>query len=382
MNPSNNSPTPRQLRWGILGAAEIARKNFKAVQLAGNSVVTGVASRDPARCAEFIKLCQAETPGHAAPTAFSSYEALLDSPEVDAVYIPLPTGRRKEWVLRAAAAGKHIICEKPCAVTVADLEEMLAACRQHRVQFMDGVMFVHSERLRRMGETLRDGVSAGPLRRMISAFSFGAPAEFGATNIRAQSDLEPQGCLGDLGWYNIRLSLWAMDWRLPLRVTGRLHSEMRGEGSPAPVPAEFSGEMLYEDGVSASFYCSFLAENQQWAILSGTRGYVHVLDFVLPFAGRELSFDVVNSSYRIQGCDFSMAPGKRTISVPEWSHGDANAQESNLYRNFANQVLSGTLNDHWPEQALKTQQVLEACLTSARADGTPVMVRKHQSGVR
>lgn len=375
MTVSKPGPNQAPLRWGILGAAEIARKNFKAIQLSGNCVVTGVASREPARCAEFIKVCHAETLGQPAPKAFASYEALLDSAEVDAVYIPLPTGRRKEWVLRAAAAGKHVVCEKPCAVTVADLEEMTGACRRHRVQFMDGVMFVHSERLRRMREALEDGVSVGPLRRVTSAFTFGAPPEFPATNIRAQSELEPHGCLGDLGWYNIRLSLWAMDWRLPLQVSGRLHAEMRGAGSPAPVPAEFSGEMLYEDGVSASFHCSFVSEIQQWALLSGRRGYLHTLDFVLPFAGRELAFDVVSSSYSIRGCDFSMAPGRRTIAVPEWSHGQPNAQESNLYRNFANQVQSGTLNDHWPEQALRTQQVMEACLASARADGKLVKVR-------
>ena len=66
------------------------------------------------------------------------------------VYIPLPTGIRKEWVLRAARAGKHVVCEKPCAVSVRDLVEMLEACRRHRVQFMDGVMFMHSRRLELM----------------------------------------------------------------------------------------------------------------------------------------------------------------------------------------------------------------------------------------
>ncbi len=363
---------PRRLRWGILGAAEIARKNFKAIYNSENSVVAGVASRDPKRCRSFIEACQSETPGHPAPKAFVRYEDLLASPEIDAVYIPLPTGRRKEWVLRAASAGKHVLCEKPCATSVADLVEMLDACRRNRVQFMDGVMFTHSRRLDRMREALAGDAPIGKLRRITSAFSFLAPPDFAATNIRGKHELEPQGCLGDLGWYCIRLSLWAMNWQMPSQVTGRTHSELRAPGRSAPVPAEFSGELLYEGGVSASFYCSFLTENQQWAILSGEHGFLQILDFVLPFAGPELSFDVLNSNYSMEGCNFSMDPGSRRVSTPEWSHGHANAQESNLFRNFANQALSGKLNDGWAEEALKTQQITCACLESASKDSRPV----------
>jgi len=84
------------------------------------------------------------------PQAFGLYDDLLAKDTVEAVYIPLPTGVGKEWVLRAAAAGKHVVCEKPCAPSVADLREMVAACRLHRVQFMDGVMFTHSRRLEKL----------------------------------------------------------------------------------------------------------------------------------------------------------------------------------------------------------------------------------------
>src|SRR5215467_6584867 len=102
----------RPFRWGILGAAEIARKNWKAIQLSGNSIVAGVASRDLERSRQFIARCQAEAPMPAAARAFSSYNELVESPDVDGVYVPLPTGVRKQWVIRAAEAGKHVICEK------------------------------------------------------------------------------------------------------------------------------------------------------------------------------------------------------------------------------------------------------------------------------
>src|SRR5882762_8997329 len=141
-----------KVRWGILGTAQIARKNWKAIRNTGNSTVVAVASRNVARASEFIAECQSEAPMDAPPTAFGSYEELLALKQVEAVYIPLPTGLRKEWVLRAAAAGKHIVSEKPCAPSVADLQEMIEACRRNRVQFMDGVMFMHSRRLEGMRE--------------------------------------------------------------------------------------------------------------------------------------------------------------------------------------------------------------------------------------
>ena len=95
------------LRWGILGAANIARKNWKAIWNSKNGCVTAVASRDLQRSQSFINECQAQAPFRPAPRALGSYEELLAAPDVDAVYIPLPTGIRGHWVKRAAEAGKH-----------------------------------------------------------------------------------------------------------------------------------------------------------------------------------------------------------------------------------------------------------------------------------
>jgi predicted dehydrogenase len=362
------------LRWGILSTAHIARKNWKAIKLSGNSTVTAVASRDVERSRRFIAECQAAAPMSPAPQAFGSYEELLASKAVDAVYIPLPTGLRKEWMLRAAAAGKHVVCEKPCAVSVADLQEMLEACRKHQVQFMDGVMFMHSRRLALMRQVLDDGESVGQIKRITSAFSFCAPKEFFASNIRANSELEPQGCLGDLGWYCIRLALWAMNWQLPHSVSGRLLAQFGGGGDQRAVPTEFAGELSFADGVTASFYCSFLTDNQQWANLSGNRGYLQVPDFVLPWAGSRLSFMVHKVQFNVDGCDFRLDPQARRYSVAEHSHSHATAQEAGLFRNFARQIRSGQLNEAWPEAALKTQQVMCACLDSALSQGQMISI--------
>jgi predicted dehydrogenase len=346
----------RKIRWGILGTANIARKNWQAIRLSGNSTVTAVASRALERSRQFIEECRAHAPMENEPQAFGSYEALLASDEIDAVYIPLPTGLRKEWVLRAVAAGKHVLSEKPCAVSVADLREMIEACRKHRVQFMDGVMLMHSQRLPRLREILDDEQSVGEVKRITSAFSFRGGPEFLSGNIRANPRLEPNGCLGDLGWYCIRFALWVMNWEMPDEVTGRILSRQ------GAVPTEFSGELFFKSGVSASFYCSFITENQEWAIVSGTRGYLEVPDFVLPFAGNELELSVRKNEFSKDGCDFRMQSHIRRVAIPEHGNSHPNAQESNMFRAFAEQIQSGQLNELWPEMALKTQEVMGRCL--------------------
>ncbi len=357
------------VRWGIMGTAGIARKSWKGIQLTGNSVVAAVASRDLQRSDQFITECQAEAPMPSLPEALGSYEELLASPEVDAVYMPLPTGIRKEWVLRAAQAGKHVLSEKPCAVSVADLEQMLDACRKAGVQFMDNVMFVHSARFNRIRDLLQAEDAIGQMKRMTSAFSFLGDMDFFTNNIRMDSRLEPLGCLGDLGWYCIRFFLSVMKWQMPIEARGWTLFEAGGGDSPSSVPAEFSGELLFEGGVSASFYCSFVADTQQWAIVSGTGGVLQVSDFVLPSAGEELAYLVRKHTFRKQGCDFRMEMSEQTTLTPEASHGQPGAQEVNCFRNFADQVRSGQLNEEWFEAALKTQMVANACLDAAQAPG-------------
>lgn len=346
------------LRFGILGAARIARKNWLAIFNSGNGVVTAVASRDLARARQFIADQQAVAKFAVEPRAFDSYEALLADPAVDAVYVPLPTALRKPWVIRAAELGKHVVCEKPCAVTAADLREMIDACERNGVQFMDGVMFMHNPRLERLREVLLDENRIGPLRRITSVFSFLGTDDFTARNIRAQAGLEPSGCLGDLGWYCLRLALWAMDWQLPERVVGRTLLDADGRRGGPGLPLDFSGELYFAGGVSSGFHCSFLANHQQWAVLSGAKGYVRVPDFVNPTAMNPVAWEV------------NFAPvTKAETGLYLGTDTTANSQETKQFRNFAAQVRSGSLNRLWPQMAWQTQRVMDACLQSARSGG-------------
>jgi len=362
-------------RWGILSTAQIARKNWQGIRLAGGGVVTAVASRDLKRCQKFIAECQKEAPFAKVPVAYGSYEELLADKNIDAVYIPLPTGLRKAWVLRAAAAGKHVLCEKPCAINTTDLKEMIAACRKNKVQFMDGVMFMHSGRLKKMRAVLDDDKTVGPVKRITTAFHFNSNQDFYQNNIRTHHQLEPMGTLGDQGWYCIRLALWAMKWQLPERVTGRmLASTIRPKGTP-PVPTEFSGELFFRGGVTCAFYCSFVTELGQWARISGSVGQLSFNDYVLPLRGKQTSFTTGSQDYRFIGCDASMVPSEKRWTVREHSHSARDSQETNMIRNFTKQAQSGQLNPEWPEIALKTQQVMDACWKSAKADGRMTRVK-------
>ena len=352
-----------KLRIGYLSTANIGRQNWKAVFNSGNCVVSAVASRDVKRSRQYIREGQREFPFAAEPSALGSYEELIASPNVDAVYIPLPTGLRKEWVLRAAAAGKHVICEKPCGVSLADVREMADACRKNRVQFMDGVMFMHGPRLPRVRKVLDDQKSVGAIRRISSAFSFCGNDEFSRGNIRLDGRLEPAGCLGDLGWYCIRFSLWTMKWQLPHTVTGRILSASDRTGGRVPAPTEFSGELFFDDNVSAEFYCSFLAADQQWAFVSGRKGWLRIPDYVHPFNSREPAFEVNRTEIRVR----EAGARQRRTPIPESAElGHPTAQNTIMFRSFARQVFSGKLNGDWPMWVLKTQQVQDACLEAAR----------------
>jgi predicted dehydrogenase len=182
--------------------------------------------------------------------------------------------------------------------------------------------------------------------------------------------LEPLGALGDLGWYNLRFALWVMNFVLPEKVVGRTLSEHATDGRP--VPLEFAGDLFFPGGVTGSFYCSFRTENQQWAYVSGSKGSVALDDFVLPFHGGESAFTVQKPAFRVQGCRFHMDPHPTRHAAAEGSDGREDAQEVNMVRRFGELALGGKPDPFWPEIALKTQLVLDACLRSARDGGRVV----------
>ena len=327
-----------------------------------------MASRDAAKAQQFIDECQGEVPFEEAPRAMGSYDELVTADDVDAVYVPLPTGLRREWVIKAAEAGKHVMCEKPCAPTLADLEAMTAACAANNVQFMDGIMYMHSDRMPLLRAALDDPKNVGTIKRIASAFTFCAPPEFLAHDIRLNSELEPAGALGDLGWYTIRATLFVMNYEMPTSLRATMLSTSSREDSPAPVPTELSAELYFANGASATFYNSFLTEHQQWLHVSGSAGHIRLDDLVLPYPDGKLGFVVGNPRFVADGCNFTMEKHFVEHSVEEAGNNDPSAQETKLFRNFADLALGGSPDPFWPEASLKTQRILDACLESARND--------------
>ena len=359
-------------RWGFLSTAGIGRKNWKAIRLTGNGRVSAVASRSVAKAQSFIDQCSEEVSQKQPVDALGSYEELLLRDDVDAVYIPIPTGLRKEWVVAAARAGKHVLCEKPAGNNAADVQEMIDACQQAGVQFMDGVMFDHSKRLAAICETLAEEKEIGKLRRIQTHFSFSGDSEFQKSNIRTDAILEPHGCLGDLGWYCIRFTLWAAGLQMPTHVSARTITSLQGKDSDGEVPGEMSAEMQFANGLSAAFYCSFLTSNQQLVSLSGDDGYITLDDFVLPFYEAEASWHHHKHVLEIDNCRWNFRRHSDRQAVAEYPGGEANAQEVNLFRRFGECVLSGKVESKFPELTLKTQRILDACRRSDAAGGEQV----------
>jgi hypothetical protein len=127
-----------------------------------------------------------------------------------------------------------------------------------------------------------------------------------------------------------------MNYRMPARVAGRLLAEHQG------VPLEFSGELFWDGGVSASFYCSFNTELQQWAHVSGSKGSIAVQDFVLPYYGCESAFVADRPVFNVKGTRYHWESHPKRYAVTEYSDGAPDAQETNMIRTFSDLALSGS----------------------------------------
>jgi predicted dehydrogenase len=317
------------LRIGVLGTGRITRKIGPAIARVAGAELAAVGSRDGERAAAWAAE-QGATRSH------GSYAALLDDPEIDAVYVALPPSLHREWTVRAAERGLHVLCEKPLAPSFGEAAEMVAACRQHGVQLLDGVMWVHTPRAALMRAVI-DSDTLGEVRRVTSAFSF--PAGWGADEHRFKADLGG-GCLLDLGWYSVGVSLWAFG-ELPESVAG--WATWRDGTDRA-----FTGMLRYGDGRTAGFDCGFELAARRWVEVAGRAGSLVCDDFVRPW-------DAATPRFWTHG-DYGKAAEHRCEPF---------GQEECLVEAFCRLVR--TEPDHfWGERALRVQRVCEALLKAAR----------------
>jgi predicted dehydrogenase len=178
------------VRWGILGASGFARAEMApAIHLAEGGLLAALATRDPARAAPFVA-CYPGLRIH------ESYDALLADPDIDAVYVPLPNDMHAPWTLRAAAAGKHVLCEKPIALRADDIDRLIAARDASGKLIAEGFMVVHHPQWARVRAMLADG-AVGDLRRVDGAFTFYNDDRGNIRNIAERGG----GALYDIGVY-------------------------------------------------------------------------------------------------------------------------------------------------------------------------------------
>jgi xylose dehydrogenase (NAD/NADP) len=304
----------RKIRWGILGWARIARDSvIPAILRAANSELHAVASRDDAKLAE----CRARFP---APKLYRGYDELLRDPEVDAVYIPLPNSLHREWTIRAAERGKHVLCEKPLGLNAAEGRDMIATCAANRVWLMEAFMYRYTDRTRRVLEVLRAG-TLGDIKFISSTFRFlmANPA-----SIKLKPELGG-GALYDVGCY-------------PVNFTGLVLDEIarRQSGNPAAVgevPASLSVECAREGGVDMIF--SALAKYPSGVVASWNCGFN---------AHKRIHSEIVGTAAALEIPDtFFGNPGVITL-VQEDQRREIPVVESDRYRleveDFADAILA------------------------------------------
>jgi len=158
----------KKLRWGILGAARVNERLMPAILEASNAELVAIASRRPGAAQQTLAQYGAQ---QQQARCYDNLEALLDDPEVDAVYLPLSNDEHAEWTLRAIKQGKHVLCEKPMALTVADIEAIQAAALKHKVTVMEGFMYRFHPQHARVRDLIQSGL-IGEIRSVRSSYSF------------------------------------------------------------------------------------------------------------------------------------------------------------------------------------------------------------------
>jgi predicted dehydrogenase len=251
------------LRYGILGAANIARQFTRGVAGSTLAHVAAVASRDAARARAFASEC-------GIPRSHGSYQALLDDPAIDAIYVPLPNDMHAEWAMRAVAAGKHVLCEKPLCLSAREARQMFAAARKHGVHLAEAYPYMSQPQTLRVRELIATG-AIGRVQMVSSAFGFGLVTPDGvpkasAANIR----LIPErggGALLDAGSYSMSFARIATGER-PARALAAQRFTQSGVDQTVAAILEFPS------GAIAQVSCSMSAAFHRHAIIVGDAGVI------------------------------------------------------------------------------------------------------------
>ncbi|MCG8443754.1 MAG: Gfo/Idh/MocA family oxidoreductase [Caulobacterales bacterium] len=245
-------------RWGVLSTAKIAREQMlPAIADSTNGTLSAIAARDPDDAREVAER-------FAIPHALATYEDVFASDQVDGVYLPVPTSRHTEWTLKAAKAGKHVLCEKPIAMQAGDIDEIIAARDAYGVLICEAFMVFYHPQWHMVSELIADG-AIGRLRHVQGVFSY-----FNAdpTSTRNRLDMGGGG-LRDIGVYPV-VTTRIITGEEPRRVQATVERDADfGTDAYASVRADFGDFEL-------SFYCSTQLALRQVMVFHGERGFIEV----------------------------------------------------------------------------------------------------------
>ncbi|MGN7453524.1 Gfo/Idh/MocA family protein [Paenibacillus pasadenensis] len=321
-----------KLRWGVLGAAGIARGSVIPGLLRSQlNEVKALASRDRDKARRTADEFGIEA-------AYGSYEELLSDDSIEAVYIPLPNHLHREWTIRALEAGKHVLCEKPLALTAAEAEEMALAAQKAGRQLAEAFMYRHHPRYAMIREVIASG-EIGDLRSLHGTFTFNSSGSSG--NVRFVKEWGGGG-LYDVGCYPISVARMLIGAE-PEAVTARaLFSPEHGG-----VDMMASGLLEFPGGLGVTFDCGMWGAFRNKLEVLGTDGILEVPSAFMAGLEGETGFYVTTGS------------GRRYVDVPQVDHFSLEADD------FARTVLHGEPQRFPPQDAVAGMRVLEACLRSA-----------------
>jgi|SRR5580704_1447358 predicted dehydrogenase len=249
---------PKKLRWGVLSTASIGlRKVIPAMQQGEYSIVVAIASRDLAKAKQAAA-------AHGIPTAYDSYEELLADPNVDAIYNPLPNHLHVEWTVRAAEAGKHVLCEKPLSFSAAEVKVLLAVRAYTGVKIGEAFMIRSAPQWLRLSELINQG-RIGELRSVVGFFSY---YNIDSTNIRNQVR-SGGGALMDIGCYLIHASRYGFAQE-PTRAVALIARDPRTDID------RLTSAILDFPAGQAIFTCSTQLVPYQRVHFLGTRGRIEL----------------------------------------------------------------------------------------------------------
>jgi predicted dehydrogenase len=324
-----------RLRWGVLSTARIAwEKVIPGMRKAGRCEIVAIASRDAARARRLAE-------GLAIPRSHGSYEDLLLDQAVDAVYIPLPNHLHAEWTMAAARAGKHVLCEKPLALTTKDAQQMVDVCNQEGVQLMEAFMY----RLHPSWVAARELVAAGRIGELRAVQSWFSYFNDDPNNIRNIYEYGG-GAMFDIGCYTVNLARMLFG-NEPVGVDAAVVRD------PVTGVDVLTSAILEFEGGVADFTCSTRVAPDQGVHIYGSRGRISIgIPFNIPPDRPTQIFVTAGGDSPVAGTE-----------VLEFDPADQYAVEG---ERFAAAVLDDEPVPLPPDDAVANLRVMESIFEAAR----------------